>query len=90
MVRVGKYNYEKSTRKDKKLMTRVDGQLIHFGDAKAQHYYDKTDIWSQLNHYDTKRRASYRARHSAIKLADGRIAINDPRQPAYHSYRILW
>ena len=31
-VKVGKYVYEKSSRKDKKLMTKVNGKTIHFGD----------------------------------------------------------
>jgi len=37
MVKVGKYNYEKSTRKDKKLMTVVNGKTIHFGNSSMQH-----------------------------------------------------
>ena len=38
MVKVGKYNYELSTKKDKKLMTVVNGKVLHFGDAYSQSY----------------------------------------------------
>jgi hypothetical protein len=36
MVKVGNYNYELSTKKDKKLMTVVNGKTIHFGDKYSQ------------------------------------------------------
>jgi len=38
MVKIGGYDYEKSTRKDKKLMTKVKGKTIHFGNPKYQQY----------------------------------------------------
>ena len=38
MKKIGKYTYEKSTRKDKKLMTVVDGKKVHFGFPKMQHF----------------------------------------------------
>lgn len=52
MVKIGKYNYEKSTRKDKKLMTIVNGRRIHFGAKNMQHYKDKTKIWKEKDHLD--------------------------------------
>ena len=53
-MKIGKYNYEKSTRKGKKLMTEVNGKTIHFGDASMEQFKDKTGIWSKLNHEDKK------------------------------------
>ena len=40
MKKIGKYTYEKSTRKDKKLMTVVDGKKVHFGFPKMQQFKD--------------------------------------------------
>jgi hypothetical protein len=90
MVKVGNYDYKKSTRNNKKLMVSVNGKLIHFGDINYEHYNDKTGIYSSKNHNDSKRRVNYRARHSNIKLKDGTKAVNNPMSPAYHSYKILW
>jgi hypothetical protein len=42
MKKIGSYTYEKSTRKDKKLMTKVDGKTIHFGNPKYEHFTLKT------------------------------------------------
>ena len=91
MVKIGKYEYARSTRKDKKLMTTVDGKTIHFGASGMEHYYDKTGLLdTKLNHKNKERRELYKKRHSAIKLKDGSRAIDDPKQPAYHSLKILW
>ena len=35
MVKVGKYDYQKSTKPDKKLMVTVKGKTIHFGDVQV-------------------------------------------------------
>ena len=90
MVKIGKYNYEKSTRKDKKLMTEVNGKTIHFGDASMEQFKDKTGIWSSKNHGDKKRQKSYLARAKGIKLKNGSLAWKNPMSPNYHSIRILW
>jgi hypothetical protein len=90
MVKVGKYTYEKSTRKDKKLMTRVDGKLIHFGNPKYQHFKDKTGIWRNKNHGDPERRKNYLSRAKGIKLKDGSLAWKNPKSPNYHAVKILW
>ena len=83
--RVGQYVYEKSNRKNKKLMTKVevDGKTktIHFGDSRYQHYKDKTGIWSKLDHNDKVRRKNYHMRHGDS---------NDPKTAKYHANRILW
>lgn len=90
MIKVGKYTYEKSTRKDKKLMTKINNKTIHFGDAKMEHYKDRTGIWKDKDHNDKTRRASFRKRTEGIKKKDGTPAYLDPNQPAWHSYHILW
>lgn len=90
MVKVGKYTYEKSTRKNKKLMTVVDGKKIHFGNPKYQHFKDKTGIWSNKNHGDPERRKSYLSRAKGIKLKDGSLAWKNPKSPNYHAVKILW
>ena len=52
MVKVGKYDYQKSTRPNKKLMVVVDGKTIHFGDRKMEQFKDKTGIWKSKDHGD--------------------------------------
>lgn len=90
MVKIGKYEYSKSTNKNKKLMVVVSGKTIHFGDSRYDHYFDKTNIWSKLNHLDKKRRESYLARAKGIKDGSGKLTYNDPTTPNYHSINILW
>lgn len=90
MTKVGKYNYEKSPVKNKKLRVVVNGKRIDFGDSRYQHFKDRTGLWSQLDHNDKKRRANYRARAKGALKKDGTPAYLDPSQPAWHSYHILW
>lgn len=90
MVKIGKYNYEKSTRKDKKLMTIVDGKKVHFGNPSYQQYFDKTGIWKSLDHGDKERRKNYLSRASGIKDGQGNLTKNNPLSPNYHAIRILW
>jgi len=90
MVKIGKYNYEKSTRKDKKLMTIVDGKKVHFGNPNYQHFKDKTGIWKSLDHGDKERRQNYLSRASGIKDGQGNLTKNNPLSPNYHAIRILW
>jgi len=94
MVKVGRYDYTKSTSKGKKLMVVVEKggkkKTIHFGDNSMQQFKDKTGIWKSKDHGDSARRKNYRSRHGGILKKDGSKAINDPMSPAYHSYRILW
>ena len=90
MVKIGKYNYEKSNRKGKKLMVEVQGKLIHFGDATRQHFRDKTGIHADKNHNDKKRRKNYLSRSAGIRDGDGNLTKDNPLSPNYHSRRILW
>lgn len=90
MVKIGKYNYEKSTRKNKKLMVVVNGKTIHFGDANMEQFKDRTGIWKSKDHGDKKRRDNYLARASGIRNKSGQLTKDDPMSPNYHSIRILW
>lgn len=91
MVKIGKYNYELSDKKDKKLMVIVNNKKIHFGQKGYSHFFDRSGLLNKsLNHKDEKRRKAYRKRHSGILLKNGKRAIDDPNQPAWHSFRILW
>ena len=84
--------FEKSTRKDKKYMVVYKGKKIHFGNKNYEQFFDKVPLklYSHLDHGDKKRRASYRARHKAIKLKDGSLAYKNKEQPSYYSYNFLW
>lgn len=94
MVKVGRYEYKKSTNPAKKLMVEVtkDGKkrTIHFGARNMGHFKDKTGIWKSKDHGDAERRKSFRARMSGVKLKDGSRAVDNVMSPAYHALRILW
>ena len=70
-----------STRVGKKFAVLYAGKWIHFGSSA---YDDFT------THHDEARRVSYRRRHRAILLRDGRPAYTVKTQPAYWSWHILW
>lgn len=83
--------FEKSNRLHKKYKaTFKDGSVIHFGDKRYQHYYDKIGFYSKLNHKDPERRRRYRARHSGIDNKDGSKSISHKKSAAYLSYYYLW
>lgn len=90
MPKVGRYNYEKSTAKGKKLMVKVKGKTIHFGDKNMEQFKDKTGIWKSKDHGDPERRKSFLARSKGIKKKDGSLAWKDPMSPNYHAVRVLW
>tara|TARA_R100000231_G_scaffold138899_1_gene118448 strand:- start:815 stop:1099 length:285 start_codon:yes stop_codon:yes gene_type:complete len=94
MVKVGKFNYEKSTRPDKKLMVVVtkDGKkkTVHFGARKMEHFKDKTGIWKSKDHGDKDRRKNFLTRSAGIKNKSGGLTKDDPFSPNYHARRILW
>ena len=94
MVKIGKYEYLKSTRPDKKLMVEVTSngrkKTVHFGDRKMEHFKDKSGIWKSKDHGDEQRRKNYLSRSGGIKSKDGSLTKNDPFSPNYHSRRILW
>lgn len=89
-MKIGKYIYEKSTRKGKKLMVFVNGKTIHFGDSNMEQYKDRTGIWKDKDHLDKDRRDRYRARASKIRNKKGELTYLDVNSPNYHSYNIFW
>lgn len=66
------------------------GKKVKFGDKRYEHFKDKIGFFSDLDHNDKKRRKNYRARHGAIKLKDGTLAVNKKYSPAWFSYNYLW
>ena len=73
---------QRSSRPNKKLMLlTASGKRIHFG-AKGSHTF--------LEGATNQKKQAYRARHSKIKLADGRLAHKVRNTPAYLSWNILW
>ena len=72
---------KKSTRKDKKLMVKVNDKWVHFGNPKYQHYKDKTGIWKEKDHLDKERRKSYLARAKGIKDKNGNLTWKDKTSP---------
>lgn len=91
MVKIGKYNYELSNKKNKKLMVKVNNKIIHFGDIRYSHFLDKTGLLDKkLNHGDKKRRENYLKRSKGIKNKKGELTFKDPLSPNFHSIKILW
>lgn len=78
---------DKSTRKDKKYVATVENKSagtthkVHWGNTNYDDYYV---------HKDKKRRKNFQSRHGAIKLKDGRVAADDPRQAAYYATKANW
>jgi hypothetical protein len=94
MVKVGRFDYQKSTRPDKKLMVVVEKggkkKTVHFGARSMEHFKDRSGIWKSKDHGDAQRRKNFRSRMGGIKKKDGSRAVDDVFSPAYHSLRILW
>ena len=90
MVKVGRYEYKKSTRAGKKLMTTVQGKTIHFGNSNCEHFKDKTGIWKSKDHGDPNRRKNYLATSKGIRDKEGKLTWKDPTSANYHAVRILW
>lgn len=90
-MKIGKYEYFLSDKKNKKLYTIVDKKEVHFGDTRYQHFKDATGLLPKSqNHLDEKRKTSYIARGSKIKDKAGNLTANDPTSANYHALRILW
>lgn len=89
-VKIGKYTYEKSDKKGKKLKVIVGNRTIHFGNSDYQHFHDKTGIWKSLDHGDKDRRKNYLKRASGITNKNGELTKDKPTCANYHAIRILW
>ena len=90
MIKVGKYSYEKSPVKNKKLRVIVNKKTIDFGDTRYQHFKDKTGIHKNLDHGDKKRRKNYLTRTANQKDGKGNLTLNNPESANYHARKILW
>lgn len=60
--------YAPSTNKNKKYDAYVNNKKYSFGDRRYDQFYDKIGFYSDLNHYDKKRRDNYISRHKNDKL----------------------
>lgn len=91
MVKVGRYNYELSPKKDKKLRVIVKGKTIDFGQKGYEHFFDRTGLLpKKLNHGDKERRKDYLSRSKGITDKEGKLTWKDPTSANYHAIRILW
>ena len=94
MVKVGGFDYKKSTNPKKKLMVVVEKggrkKTIHFGDRNLDHFKDKTGIWKSKDHGDPQRRKNFLNRSAGIKDKSGKPTKDDPFSANYHARRILW
>lgn len=89
--------FKKSTRQYKKYMAILpDGKRVHFGDVRYQQYKDSVPknlgggLYSDLDHYDLKRRDNYRKRHGGKICKNGQRCIDNLYTPAWFSYYYLW
>ena len=78
---LGATELRRSWWKGKKWAVLDRGDWIHFGAPQFEDY---------TTHHDPVRRASYRRRHRAILLSDGRPAYTVKTQPAFWSWHLLW
>jgi hypothetical protein len=91
MVKIDKYDYEISDRKDKKLKVYVNDKWIHFGQTNYQHFNDRTGLLPKSeSHHDEDRRRLYLARATHIRDKEGKLTKNDPNSSNWHALRILW
>ena len=81
-LRLGATDLRQSWRAGKKYAVLYQGKWIHFGALGYGDYY--------TTHHDDERRASYRRRHTAILLRDGRPAYTVKTQPSFWSWHLLW
>lgn len=80
-VSLGATDLRKSKKKGKKYDVIYKGKIVSFGSKGMSDY---------TIHKDKERRNRYRARHSKIKLKDGRLAYKVKGTPAFFSWHILW
>ena len=86
-----KPTFLKSTRKNKKYMVKNNDKWVHFGDTRYEQYEDKAlGLFQDQNHYDKKRRESYRKRSRGIKDKHGNLTYLDKSSPNFYSYKYLW
>ena len=67
--------------KNKRFYVIFNRKKINFGSTTNNTFID---------HGDVQKRAGWRARHSKIKIKDGRYAYQVKEQSLYWAYKILW
>ena len=77
----GATDFGPSKVKGKRYYIVYQNRVINFGLKNANTYID---------HHDEVKRAAWRARHSKIKLKDGRYAYKVKTQSSYWAWHILW
>ena len=70
-----------SKAKDKRLFVVYKGKRINFGSKHGETFFD---------HQDQKKRQAWLARHTKIRLKDGRLAHKVKTQPSFWASAILW
>ena len=78
---LGATEFGRSNVKGKRFYVIFQGKKINFGSATGKTFID---------HGDTKIRDAWRARHSKIKLKDGRFAYKVKTSPEWWSWTLLW
>ena len=69
---------DKSTRKNKKLMVKIDGKTIHFGSKNSETF---------LNHKDKEKKENYISRHSKLNEDWNKSGI---KTAGFWSKWLLW
>jgi hypothetical protein len=80
-MKLGAEKLGKSTRAGKRFMVLYRKKWIHFGSATGQTFID---------HKDKRKRKAWRARHSKIRLKDGRLAYRVKESPSHWAWSLLW
>lgn len=73
-----------SKAKGKRFSIKVNDKIINFG------LFPYAGKGTFLDHKDDKIKSAWIARHSKIKLKDGRFAYKVVDSPEYLAYNILW
>ena len=80
-LKLGATDFNKSNVKGKRYYVIYNNRKINFGSSVGKTYID---------HKDQKKRAAWRARHSKIKLKDGRFAYKDKSRASYWALNLTW
>ena len=80
-MKLGAKDFGVSWRKTKRFYVDWDGSIIHFGSKTGKTFID---------HGDEKKKKDWQARHSKIKLGDGRFAYKVKTSPEYWSWNLNW
>jgi len=78
---LGATEFGRSKAKNKRFYVIYNGKRINFGLLNGQAFID---------HHDRDKQRAWKARHSKIKLKDGRFAYTVKEQPEWWAYRLLW